>query len=114
MAFDAIAGDMSALLARSMPHGAKVLVYGGLSGQDAKLGIGDAILNAKSIEGYWIPLKIRAMGPLKLLQMVSTVQRHMPEVFGTKILDRLPLERVHDALTLLQTRGSEGKVLLVP
>jgi len=114
MAFDAIAGDMSALLARSMPHGAKVLVYGGLSGQDAKLGIGDAILNAKSIEGYWIPLKIKAMGPLKLLQMVSTVQRYMPEVFGTKILDRLPLERVHDALTLLQTRGSEGKVLLVP
>jgi NADPH:quinone reductase len=114
MAFDAVAGDMSALLARSMPHGGKVLVYGGLSGQDAKLGIGDAILNAKAIEGYWIPLKIKAMGPLRLLRMVSTIQRHMPGIFGTEILERVPLERVHDALTLLQTRGSEGKVLLIP
>jgi len=26
----------------------------------------------------------------------------------------VPLERVHEALTLLQTRGSEGKVLLIP
>ena len=114
MAFDAVAGDMSALLARSLMHGGKVLVYGGLSGQDPKLGIGDAILNAKAIEGYWIPLKVRAMGRLKLFQMVATIQSGMPEIFGTEILERLPLERVHEALTLLQTRGSEGKVLLVP
>jgi NADPH:quinone reductase len=114
MAFDAIAGDMSALLARSMPHGGKVLVFGGFSGQDPKLGLGDAILNAKSIEGYWIPLKVKAMGRLKLFQMVSTIQSGMPDIFGTTILERLPLDRVHEALTLLQTRGSEGKVLLIP
>ena len=114
IAFDAVAGSMSALLARSMPHGAKVIVYGGLSGEDARLGIGDAILNAKAIEGFWIPLRIAKVGMLQRWQMMSFIQQHMPAIFGTEILERVPLERVHDALTLLQTRGSDGKVLLVP
>lgn len=113
-AVDAVAGEITALLLRAMPHGSKAVIYGGLSGAEPRMGAGDAIIHAKSIEGFWIPLFVRASGPERLKQLVATVQRGMPDIFGTDILDRLPLERVHDALTLLATRGSDGKVLLVP
>lgn len=111
---DAVAGELTSLLLRAMPHGSKAVIYGGLSGAEPRMGAGDAIIYAKSIEGFWIPLFVKAIGPERLKQLVATVQRGMPEIFGTEILERLPLEHVHEALTLLQTRGSEGKVLLVP
>ena len=62
---DAVAGEMSALSRGRCRMAAKCVIYGGLSGQEPRMGAGDAIINAKSIEGFWIPLFVKAVGPRK-------------------------------------------------
>ena len=46
--------------------------------------------------------------------MAYLVQRNSGGAFGTRVLDRLPLQRVIDGLALLQAHATEGKVLLTP
>jgi NADPH2:quinone reductase len=113
IAFDAVAGEMTGRLAKAMPHGGRVVVYGGLSGEDAEVGIAETIFTGKSVEGFWLPLEIKRIGALGLLRRIRTVQRAGEAIFGAPVLARLPLERIGEALTL-QPRGTEGKVLLVP
>jgi NADPH:quinone reductase-like Zn-dependent oxidoreductase len=113
IAFDAVGGEMSERLAAAMPRGGKVVVYGGLSGKSPRLSLPDLIFAGKSMEGFWLPLQIAKIGRLRLLQMTGQVQRLGEAMLGTKILAKLPLEAIAEAVEM-QPRGSEGKVLLVP
>ena len=113
IAFDAVGGEMTRRLAAAMPEGGRVVVYGGLSGEAAKLDIGEAIFRNKSVEGFWLPLETKRIGTLGLLRRIRTVQRMGEGIFGSPVLARLPYEQIGEALAL-QPRGSEGKVLLVP
>src|SRR5690606_11800748 len=97
----------------AMPEGGRVVVYGGLSGDAARLDIGEAIFRGKSVEGVWLPLEIKRIGTLGLLRRIGVVQRVGEAIFGTPVLARLPYERIDEALAL-QPRGTEGKVLLTP
>jgi NADPH:quinone reductase-like Zn-dependent oxidoreductase len=114
IAFDAVGGQMSAVLATAMPHGGKVVQYGGLAGQPAHIEIADVLFHAKSLEGYWVPLYLRKAGTLGQLPMVAAVRKHASTIFATKVLEKVPLDRFPDALRLQRERASEGKVLLVP
>jgi NADPH2:quinone reductase len=113
IAFDAVGGELTARLASALPQGGCVVVFGGLAGEDARLDIGDAIFRGKTVEGFWLPVEIKRIGMLGLLQRVRTVQRMGEAMFGAPVLARLPYERIGEALAL-QPRGTEGKVLLVP
>lgn len=113
IAFDAVGGSMTGQLAKAMPHGGRVVVYGGLSGEDAQIDIAEAIFRGKSVEGFWLPLEIKRIGTIGLLQRVRTVQRMGEAMFGAPVLARLPYERIGEAIAL-QPRGTEGKILLVP
>ena len=113
IAFDAVAGELSETLAAAMPAGGRVVVYGGLSGQSPRLSLPDAIFSDKSIVGFWLPRYLERAGRMRVLAMIGEVQRLGEARLGTRILARLPLERINDAISL-QSRGSEGKVLLTP
>ena len=113
IAFDAVGGAITAQLASAMPSGGRVVVYGGLSGENAQLDVAEAIFRDKGIEGFWLPIEIKRIGPLGLLSRVRTVQRMGEAMFGAPVLARLRYEQIGEALAL-QPRGSEGKVLLVP
>ena len=113
IAFDAVAGEMSATLAAAMPHGGKVVVYGGLAGAAPGLSIPDVIFHGKRLEGFWLPLEVKRAGPLRTLLRLREAQRWGEAVLGTRILARLPFERIGEALAL-QPQGSDGKVLLTP
>jgi NADPH:quinone reductase len=113
IAFDAVGGEMSEMLAAAMPMRGKVMVYGGLSEQSPRVSLPDVIFGDKSIVGFWLPHYIAQAGRLKLLRMIGEVQRLGEARLGTKILAKLPLERFDEAIAM-QSRGSEGKVLLVP
>jgi NADPH:quinone reductase-like Zn-dependent oxidoreductase len=113
IAFDAVAGELSETLAAAMPARSTVVVYGGLSGQSPRLSLPDAIFGDKSITGFWLPHYVERAGRLRALRMIGEIQRLGEGKLGTKILAKLPLERFDEALAL-QSRGSEGKVLLVP
>ena len=111
---DAVAGDLTGIVARAMPVGSKVIVFGGLSAQDPGLSIPNLIFEGKSLEGFWLPVHLRKVGLLKTLAMFREVQGAGELTFGTSVQARLPLERVHDGVALQQAHGTEGKVLLVP
>jgi NADPH:quinone reductase-like Zn-dependent oxidoreductase len=113
IAFDAVGGAMTRRLATALPWGGRVVMFGGLSGEAAQLDVRDAVFEAKSIEGFWLPFEIRRIGTLGLLRRVATVQRMGEAMFGAPVLARLPYERIGEAIAL-QPRGTEGKVLLVP
>lgn len=113
IAFDAVGGETTRQLAAAMPEGGRVVVYGGLSGEAARLDIGEAIFRGKAVEGFWLPLEIKRIGTLGLLRRIRTVQRMGEAMFGAPVLARLPYERIGEALAL-QPRGTEGKVLLTP
>lgn len=112
IAFDAVAGEMTETLAAAMPARSKVVVYGGLSGQSPRLSLPDAIFGEKVVEGFWVPHYVRKVGMLRVLRMIGEVQRLGEGRLGTKILAKLPLERIDEAVAM-QSRGTEGKVLLV-
>lgn len=113
IAFDAVAGEMSATLAAAMPHGSKVVVYGGLSGEAPGLAIPDVIFRGKRLEGFWLPLEVRRAGRLVTLRRLREAQRLGETMLGTRVLARLPLDRFAEGLAL-QPQASEGKVLLTP
>jgi len=113
IAFDAVGGEMTETLAAAMPPRSKVVVYGGLSGQSPRLSLPDAIFAEKVVEGFWVPHYLRKVGMLRALRMIGEVQRLGEARLGTKILAKLPLERIDEAIAM-QSRGTEGKVLLVP
>lgn len=113
IAFDAVGGEMTAQLGKAMPHGGRVVIYGGLSGDEATVDIAETVFQAKSVEGFWLPLEMKRLGALGLLSRIRTVQQAGEAMFGTPVLARLPFERIGEALDL-QPRGTEGKVLLTP
>ena len=114
LAFDAVGGQMVATLASAMPHGGRVVQYGGLSGEAGHIEIADVLFHAKTLEGYWVPLYLKKIGIAGQLPMVATVRRHAGTIFGTKVLAKVPFSHFADALRLQRERASEGKVLLVP
>jgi NADPH:quinone reductase-like Zn-dependent oxidoreductase len=113
IAFDAVGGEMTGRLQRAMPHGGRIILYGGLSGDTATVDIPATIFTAKSVEGFWLPLEMKRLGTLGLLGRIRTVQRAGEAIFGAPVLARLTYEQIGEALAL-QPRGTEGKVLLVP
>jgi NADPH:quinone reductase-like Zn-dependent oxidoreductase len=113
IAFDAVAGEMTEILAAALPHGGKVVVYGGLSGRPPRISIADTIFRGKRMEGFWLPLEVKRIGMLGTLMRFREAQRIGETVLGTKILARLPLEGIADAIAM-QPQGTEGKVLLTP
>ena len=110
---DAVAGELTEVLAAAMPARSTVVVYGGLSGQSPRLSLPDAIFGDKSITGFWLPHFIAKAGRLRTLRLIGEIQRLGEARMGTRILAKLPLERIDEAIAM-QSRGSEGKVLLIP
>jgi NADPH:quinone reductase-like Zn-dependent oxidoreductase len=113
VAFDAVGGELTARLAAAMPARSRIVVFGGLAGEDARLNVGDAIFRGQAVEGFWMLSHSRRLGTARLLAMTSMVQRLGETIFGSKVLARLPLEAIGEAVEL-QARAGEGKVLLVP
>ena len=113
IAFDAVGGAMSETLAAAMPARSTVMVYGGLSAQSPRLSLPDVIFSDKSITGFWLPHYVERAGQLRILRMIGQIQRLGEAKMGTNILAKVPFERIDEAIAM-QSRGSEGKVLLVP
>ncbi len=114
IAFDAVAGDMTGRLLRSLPRRAEVVLYGALSG-DACSGIApmDLIARTKCVRGFYLGEWIRDRGPVRAWRAVRRSRRLIAEgVLRTEIAARIPLEEVREGLASHLPRRSEGKALL--
>jgi NADPH:quinone reductase-like Zn-dependent oxidoreductase len=113
LAFDAVAGAMTARLLTAMPSEARVVVYGGLAGEVISLNPGDLIFHQRHVEGFYLARWISHQNPLALLAMQRQLYQ-LGDLTHAAIQLRAPLEDVQHAIATYQADMSAGKVLLMP
>ncbi len=114
LAFDAVAGDTTARVAKSLAPGGKVIVYGGLSLKPASVSIEDLIFKDKSIEGFWLSKWFRDKGLSVILTDAPKVQRLIATDLRSEIRARYPISDIREAVADYSAHMSGGKVLIVP
>lgn len=114
LAFDAVAGEMTARLLSALPQRGRVLVYGSLSGQPAQAAAGDLIFGEKRVEGFWLRRWMKSKTFTELGRAGLTVQRRLADDFHTEVQARVPLEGAAAGIERYRSAMTEGKVLLVP
>lgn len=114
LAFDAVAGESTSALARALPAGARIVVYGALSEAACQLHPGDLIFRGVSVEGLWLSRWLRAQSPIKRLLLARRVQRLLGDDLATAVRERVRLRHGKDAILRYAAAMSGGKVLLIP
>ncbi len=113
LAFDAVAGAMTARLLSALPPEGRVIVYGGLAGEAITLNPGDLIFNQRRIEGFYLSRWVARQNPLALLSMQRQLYQ-LGDLTHAAIQLRASLENAHQAIATYQANMSAGKVLLMP
>ena len=112
--FDAVAGDMTATLAGCMPRKSRVMVYGGLSGDDIKLNTGILIFMGQQVEGFWLTPYLESLTPEEFGAMAQNVQEMIAGEMASQVRLRLPVEKAGEAVQAYAGQMTGGKVLIVP
>jgi len=116
VAIDAVAGEMTGLLAEALPDKSKVFVYGALS-EKACSGISplSLIFEEKKVEGFWLRKWIEEAGFFGIMRASKKIQCVIAEgKFKTVIQKKVTLEEAPDALITYHEKMTEGKVILSP
>lgn len=113
-AFDAVAGDITATLAGCMPRRSRVMVYGGLSGDDIKLNTGILIFLGQQVEGFWLTPYLESQTPEDFAAMAQSVQEMIASEMASQVRLRLPVEKAGEAVQAYAGQMTGGKVLVVP
>jgi len=114
IAFDAVAGDMSARILRAQPRGSRLLVYGALSLGAVQSDPGSLIFEGKNVEGFWISGWLGQRKMLSRMRVASQVQKLLGDELKTEIQARIPLAEAARGLAQYAANMTGGKVLLVP
>ena len=116
IAFDAVGGEHSGQLLNNMPSNSKVLLYGGLSGQNASnFDILGTIFHKKSFEGFNLGDWMRETKPEHFNEVSNFLQDLIiNKEVETKIQRVIKLEDAFDGLYQYVTKMSDGKVIFNP
>jgi NADPH:quinone reductase-like Zn-dependent oxidoreductase len=114
LAFDAVAGPMTARVLGAMPRGGRVVVYGALSLEAAQASPIDLIFHSKRVEGFWLSDWLGSKNPIALLNTSRRAFAMLDGVLKTAVQARYPVAQVGEALTAYAANMSAGKVLITP
>jgi NADPH2:quinone reductase len=112
--FDAVAGELTGRMLAAMPAGARVIVYGALSGEGCLVDPRSLIFEGKRVEGFWLTKWLRSQNILKMLRTTRRVQKLLAGDLSTEIRARLPLEEAADGIRLYTEQMTGGKILFIP
>lgn len=112
--FDAVAGEMSAIVLRAQPRGARLLVYGGLSFQPCQADPGSLIFESKRLEGFWLSGWLRTKNLLGQLRLAKQIQELLGNELKTEFQAKVPLQDAPRALQQYAANMTAGKILIVP
>lgn len=112
--FDAVAGEMSAIVLKAQPPGSRLLVYGGLSLAAAQADPTSLIFESKHLEGFWLSGWLRSKNLLSQLRIAGKVQELVGSDLKTDFQAKLPLQDAAQALRQYASHMTAGKVLLMP
>ena len=112
-ALDAVGGGMGLGAVKALGHGGRMLVYGTLSGDPIPLDPRLIMVGQKTIEGFWLSEWVKRQGVFKMLKLFRQITRLMQaDILTTPVQATFELDQVKDAVTLAETPGRHGKVLL--
>jgi len=114
IAYDAVGGEMTGSLARSLPPGSRIVVYGGLSGEECRFHPGALIFMNQKVEGFWLSTWLGEQKPWSLLRTSGKVQDLIGEELRSEVQSRHTLSEVGQALEEYANNMSGGKVLITP
>jgi NADPH2:quinone reductase len=112
-AIDPVGGAIGSGLFDALGPGGRLLAYGSLSEQPLRIASRALIAGRRRVEGFWLG---HFMASLGIAQALALFRR----IFGliragalaTHVGAQLPLERVGEAVTLAESSGRPGKVVL--
>lgn len=112
--FDAVAGEMSAMVLRAQPPGARLLVYGGLSLAPAQADPASLIFESKHLEGFWLSSWVQSKSMLGQLRLARQVQSLLGSDLKTDFQSKVRLTDAARALQQYASNMTAGKVLIMP
>jgi NADPH:quinone reductase-like Zn-dependent oxidoreductase len=114
LAFDAVGGETTTLLASTMPAGSRILVYGALALEDPVVPIDSLIFRKIRVEGFFLGGWFERNMLRAFLRAWPDVIRHLGDDLHTPIRARYPLSQAVEAIMDYEAQMSGGKILLVP
>lgn len=114
IAVDAVAGGLTGRVARALRPGGRVIVYGGLSGEEPRIGVDQLIFRDKKLEGFWLSSWLPGRSADELAQLAVEIPALARDTLSTDTRARYPLARFREALSDYAGHMSGGKVLFMP
>jgi trans-2-enoyl-CoA reductase len=114
LAFDAVAGDSTRLLANCVAEGGTVVIYGILSGDRSGIDATDFLFRNVRLRGFWLTVWFKATPHQEKKKVYEELAALMREgTIDVPIEATYPVMRFKDALAHAGRQGRRGKVLLV-
>jgi NADPH2:quinone reductase len=112
--FDAVAGELTGRVLGAMSSGARIIVYGALSGEGCMIDPRSIIFEGKQVEGFWLSKWLRSQAMWKMLRTTRRVQRLIASDLRTEIRARLSLEEAPEGIQEYARHMTGGKILFIP
>jgi NADPH:quinone reductase len=112
VAFDAVGGKLTSAVARALPAGGHVIVYGALAGQPCEIPPGSLIFEDKQLRGFWLTARVKNMSLAEKKRLTDAVQPRLKDDLATAVLARFELTKINEAIAFYKANRSDGKVLL--
>ncbi len=94
--FEAVGGDLTAMVMDALPDGAETIIYGALNSASvavASASIRPLPFRAQRVTGFWLPVYLRRTALPKVLRMAADVQRLFADgSFTTRVAGTSSLE----------------------
>jgi len=113
-AIDAVAGEMTGVLGRSILAGGEISVYGVHSGKPCEVGPGELIFRNIHVKGFWLSTYLKEKNPLEMIQLLFDLKSLLKREGATHIARRLSLEETIADFKNSPPASSYGKTLVVP
>lgn len=115
LGIDAVAGDATARLGRSLADGATVVNYGLLSGQPCVLDSRDLVFRDVRLRGFWLARWFATVTQAQLSETYAALTRLVSSgVIHVPIEATYPLAEAARALEHASREARDGKVLITP
>lgn len=113
-AFDAVGGELTGIVLRSLVNGGCVTVYGGLAGAPVSVGVDQLIFKRKRIDGFWLSNWLAATPLDTRLAAWMDVCAAADTIFKSEVRARYSLDQAPEAVRDYAGQMTGGKVVLTP
>ncbi|MGF7138096.1 zinc-binding dehydrogenase [Roseimarinus sediminis] len=110
--FDAVGGELTAVLVDAAPVGSTIVIYSNMSDQPFSINARSLIQKDKSISNFYLGTWTSKQNILKTLKAAKNVQKLVADELQSKVRMRYPLDQVNEALNDYQNQMTGGKILL--